>query len=122
MITIDEKTQSITISETCPWDNVCSGIYNEIKNSVKDEIKYEDTCYDEEEIQNIKKYLSYTPTAEDKVAMLKYLKDIYEWEDEHAVSRGNYSVSLFDQRLIREAVREWIQEVFLFEVRPWYIL
>jgi hypothetical protein len=122
MITIHEKTQSITIMETCQWDNVFSDIYNEIKNSVKDEIEYEDTCYDEEEIQNIKKYLSYTPTAEDKVAMLKYLKDIYEWEDEHAASRGNYSVSLFDQRLIREAVREWIQEVFLFEVRPWYIL
>lgn len=122
MIAIDEKTQSITILETYPWDNVCSDIYNEIKNIVKDEIEHEDTCYDKEEIQNIKKYLSYTPTAEDKVAMLKYLKDIYEWEDEHAASIGNYSVSLFDQRLIKEAVREWILKVFLFKVRPWYIL
>ena len=122
MITIHEKTQSITILETCSWDNVCNDIYDEIKNIVKDEIEYEDTCYNKEEIQNIKKYLSYTPTSEDKVSMLKYLKDIYEWEDERAASRGNYSVSLFDRRFVKEAIREWIKKVFLFEVRPWYIL
>ena len=119
MITIDEKTQSITISETGSWDWAFEHIYNEIKNDVKDAIEDEDNTYDEEERQDIKKYLNYTPTTEDKVAMLNYLKDIYEWEDECAARSGNYSVSLFDQDFIRQAVCDWIQEVFLFEAQPW---
>lgn len=119
MVTIDEKTQSITITETSSWDWIFKDIYSEIKNDVKEAIEDEDNHYDEEERQDIKKYLSYTPTAEDKVAMLTYLKDIYEWEDECAARSGNYSVSLFDSYFVRRAVCEWIQEVFLFEAQPW---
>lgn len=119
MITIDEKTQSITISETGSWDQLFSFLYNDIKYDVQGAVEDPDNNYDEEERQDIKKYLSYTPTAEDKVAMLNYLKDIYEWEDECAARSGNYSVSLFDPDFIRRAVCDWIQEVFLFEACTW---
>ena len=47
MITIDEKTQSITISKTGSWDWLFENIYNEIKNDVKDAIEDEDNTYDE---------------------------------------------------------------------------
>ena len=113
MIEVNENELKIVIGHSVDWNNEVEDQYNSIKDEV--EYDYENNAeeFDEQELANLKKFLDYELTKEDKIEILHQIKDDYE----HEVYRNEYSsfeVNIHDEDAIQESIRSWIEDKFDF--------
>ena len=108
MTTIDEEKLEIHLSETFSFEHDVVPKLEEAVDELKERVALGVEDKDEEE--DIKKFLVYTLTQEDKVKILKNVVEDYYRE----TYRGDCEVSLFDEDGINRGINQWIEEKFKF--------
>ena len=111
MTVINPETLEIEIKEVfsfeCNAQSVFDDIYERVEYAVNnDEIEHEET------LVNAKKFLDYSLTKEDKLAILNNIIEDYEYEQYG--NREDYAVSIFDEDFANKAINDWIEETFEF--------
>lgn len=113
MITVDNEDIAVKIKETLSFVFDVQPKFDEIRENVE-------YAYDEGEIENdnildnVKAFLNYELTKEDKLAILNNIVEDYEYE-QYSNLEG-YEVSIFDEDFAEKAIIDWIEETF--EFRP----
>ena len=102
MVEVNEKDLSIGIKETLTFDNSVQKIYDDIHEG------YEWRS-DEYEEESINQFLGHELTNEDKIEILKNIRDEYDNDYDY-----NYT-SIFDEDLIRKAIGNFIEDNFHLE-------
>lgn len=110
MITINEDQECVEISEALPFNGPVQNKYNEILEYQRDDLEIDKDELRPDVIAEIKKFLNYSLTHEDKLKILEYIVDKYE-------RSMNYyeNASIFDDDLIREGIENWITDNFNIE-------
>ena len=112
MTRIDEETLEVVIEERLSFECQIAPELFDIKIEVKELL--EEGNINDDIIDNVKKFLEYNLSKKDKVEILEYIKDDYEYEYESF--HPECEVSIFDVDRIRKAINDWIEETF--EFRP----
>ena len=110
MTRIDDVNFEVVIEERFSFECNALPVFEDIKAEVKDLL--EDGGYDEDIVEDINEFLEHELTKEDKVKILEYIKDDYDYES----CNPEYEVSIFDEDGIRKSINDWIEENF--EFRP----
>lgn len=100
MIEFNDKLEQIEIKETLSFKHHVLPVFNDIR----DDLKLED------EDDDIKKFLNYELTHDDKMEILHYIEDEYD-------RTSNYydNKSIFDEEMIAESLMAWITDNFDIE-------
>lgn len=111
MITVDNENIAIEIKEVFSFEHNAQSVFDDIYERIEyavnnDEIEYEET------LVSAKKFLDYTLTKEDKLAILNNIVEDYEYEQYG--NREDYEVSIFDEDFAEKAIIDWIEETFEF--------
>ena len=99
MTTVNEKDECIEIKEFLTFDGTVKPIYEEFLDEARDDDTYE--------TDGIKKFKEYQLTHEDKVEILKRLKEDYENEAEYFDD-----ASIFDRDIIVGTIECWLSDKF----------
>ena len=92
MIEINENDLSIETKETLSFEHHVQPIFDDVIENVKSEIEDFSDEHDEDELENMKKFLDHELTKENKIEILEKIKEDYEYE----VYRNDCEVSIFD--------------------------
>lgn len=114
MIKIDEKEMAIKLEETLTFANDVQPLIDNLKSDIEYDIEHDssdDSLFTEEEKENMKKFLAYELTNEDKKHILEKIAEDYEYESEY---HGDSNVTIFDEDGIGKAINDWIEEKFEF--------
>lgn len=102
---IDEKNGSIRIVQEFLFDVHTIPVIERVKEHLEDVIEYID---DEDDVNNIKKFLNTTKFTPEQVAScLHKIADYYEWANNSFTSH-----SIFEENIIEGGVRDWIKMEF----------
>lgn len=112
MATINEETLSIETVETLSFDNDVQRVYDDIHDDIESNI---DDIEDDEVAREMKRFLKHELTHKDKVEILNFIKDDYEYELHHTY----YPVSIFDEDGIRKGIKLWIEDTFNFDIEEY---
>ena len=113
MITVNADEVAVEIKETLSFECNVQPKFDEIRDNVE-------YAYNEGEIENdnilddVKAFLNYELTKEDKLAILNNIVEDYEYEQYG--NREGYEVSIFDEDFAEKAIIDWVEETF--EFRP----
>lgn len=114
MTVIDEKELTINIIESLSFEHTVQPVYDDFYDDIQTcvaERKDEGvSSEDDYELAAMEEFLAYELTKEDKIEILKNIKDDYEYES----YRSDCTVSLFDEDGINRAISNWIDETFGF--------
>ena len=111
MIEINETTVGIEIKETLSFEHNVQYIYDNIKDEIQ--YRYENNEINENDIDGVKEFLERELTTKDKVEILNFIKDDYEYE----IYNNEYEVvSIFDEQGIEKSVINWIEDEFEIQV------
>lgn len=110
--TVNEETLSIEIVETLSFDNDVQSVYDDIHVDIESNI---DDIEDYEVVREMKRFLKHELTNKDKVEILNFIKDDYEYELNHTY----YPVSIFDNDGIRKGIKLWIEDTFNFDIEEY---
>lgn len=111
MIEINEKELTIGIKETLSFEHHVQPIFDNVIENVKSEIEDFSDEHDEDELENMKKFLIHELTNKDKLEILEKIKEDYEYE----IYRNDCEVSIFDNDGIFKGIADWITDNFDFE-------
>lgn len=109
MVEINNVNFEIEVKEVFSFEYNALPIYDEIKDEVSDMIEDID---DEDTLESVNEFINHTLTDEDKLSILEFIKDNYEYES----CNPEYEVSIFDEDRIRKSINDWIENEF--EFRP----
>ena len=110
MVEINETTVSIEIKETLSFECNVQHIYDNIKDEIQ--YRYENNEINEDDIEGVKEFLEHELTIKDKLNILQFIKDDYEYES----CNIEYEVSIFDEGGIEKSVIDWIESEFEIQV------
>lgn len=108
MVTINSETFEIEIKEVFSFGVNALPILNVIKEELKWKLD-NDSVY-EDDIEDVKEYISYELTSNDKTRILECIKNEYEFR----THRSDCDISMFDPEIIEYGVSSWIEEQFGF--------
>lgn len=108
MVEVNESNVCLEIKETLSFECTVQSIYDEIKGEVQD--AYENEYLIEDDIEAGEAFINYKLTISDKLKILEYIKDDYEYNS----CQAEYEVSIFDEDGIRKAINDWVEETFEF--------
>ena len=108
MVEVNESNICLEIKETLSFECRVQYIYDEIKGEVKD--AYENEYLIEDDIEAGEAFINHELTVSDKLKILEYIKDDYEYNS----CQAEYEVSIFDEDGIRKAINDWVEEEFGF--------
>ena len=107
MVVINDVNFEIEVKEVFSFEHHALPKYDEIKDEVSDMIE---GIEDEDTIESVNEFLEHTLTDEDKLSILEFIKDDYEYES----CNPEYEVSIFDEDGIRKSINDWIEDQFNF--------
>lgn len=107
MTTIDEEKLEIQISETLSFSYDVQPRIEEVIENIEDRLKEGEY---EESKEDVRRFLQYTMTQEDKVKILRNIVEDYEQE----LYRSDCVVTIFDEDGILRGINQWIEEKFDF--------
>ena len=110
MVKIENDTFEIVIEERFSFECQALPRFEDIKNEVR--YLYDNGEINEDDIDGVKEFLEHELTDDDKLQILEYIKDDYEYES----CNPEYEVSIFDEDRIRKSINDWIEGNF--EFRP----
>ena len=109
MVEINRDNFEIEIKEVFSFECNAEPIFDEIKDDVQGQLE-ELEEQDRDDIDDIVRFLDHTLTDEDKLSILEFIKDDYEYES----CNPEYEVSIFDEDGIRKSINDWIEDQFNF--------
>lgn len=107
MVKINDVNFEIEIKEVFSFECNAEPIFDEIKGEVSDMIE---DIEDEDTLESVNEFLEHELTDEDKLSILEFIKDDYEYES----CNPEYEVSIFDEDGIRKSINDWIEDQFNF--------
>ena len=109
MIVINDVNFEIEVKEVFSFEYHALPKYDEIKDDVQGQLE-ELEEQERDDIDDIVRFLEHTLTDEDKLSILEFIKDDYEYES----CNPEYEVSIFDEDGIRKSINDWIEDQFNF--------
>lgn len=111
MLRIDDVNLELVVEEHLSFEYHVDPKYDDIKDDVQCSLDNGE-IEDEDILENVKEFLGYVLTTEDKLQILEFIKDDYDYES----CNPEYEVSIFEDDLIKKSINDWIEDKF--EFRP----
>ena len=109
MTKIDNVNFEVVIEERFSFECNALPVFDGIKDEVQCQLE-ELEGQDRDDIDDIVRFLDHTLTDEDKLSILEFIKDDYDYESYNP----EYEVSIFDEDRIRKSINDWIEDQFNF--------
>lgn len=111
MTRIDDANFEVVVEERFSFECNARPVFDEIKDDVQGQLE-ELEKQDRDDIDDIVRFLDHTLTDEDKLSILEFIKDDFDYES----CNPEYEISIFDEDRIRKSINDWIEDNF--EFRP----